>query len=45
MKMFAVAVMGVLLSVPHIAFAQGVENFSLEAIVQDSKTHLTLSLS
>ncbi len=40
MKMFAVAVMGVLLSVPHIAFAQGVENFSLEAIVQDSKTQL-----
>jgi peroxiredoxin Q/BCP len=38
MKIFALAVVGFLLSVPQWVFSQGVENFSLEAIVEDSKT-------
>lgn len=40
MKLIAVVLMSFFLSAPCVAFAQGVENFSLEAIVQDSKTQL-----
>lgn len=40
MKLIAVVVLSFFLSAPCVAFAQGVENFSLEAIVQDSKTQL-----
>ena len=40
MKFFALALVSCLLSLPQSAFAQGVENFSLEAIVEDSKAHV-----
>lgn len=40
MKMIAVAVVGLLLSVPQVIFAQSVENFTLEAIVEDSKAQV-----
>lgn len=40
MKLIAVVVLSFFLSAPCVAFAQGVENFSLEAIVYDSKTQL-----
>ncbi len=40
MKMFAVVVVGFLLSMPQVARAQSVENFTLEAIVEDSKTQV-----
>ncbi len=40
MKMIAIAMVGFLLSVPQVVFAQSVENFSLEAIVEDSKTQV-----
>lgn len=38
MKIFAIAVVGLLLSIPQVAFSQSVENFTLEAIIEDSKT-------
>ena len=37
MKVFALALVSCVLSIPQLGFAQGVENFSLEAIVEDSK--------
>jgi peroxiredoxin Q/BCP len=40
MKTIALAMLGFLLSVAPLAFAQGVENFTLEAILEDSKTGL-----
>ncbi len=40
MKMIAIAMVGFLLSIPQVVFAQSVENFSLEAIVEDSKTQV-----
>ncbi len=40
MKMMAVAAVGFLLSIPQVVSAQSVENFSLEAIVEDSKTQV-----
>ncbi len=36
----AVAVLGFLLLIPQVAFSQAVENFTLEAIVEDSKTQV-----
>ncbi len=38
MKLLVLTVVGFLLSVPEWSFAQGVENFTLEAIVEDSKS-------
>lgn len=40
MKLIALAVVGFLLSVPRVVFAQSVENFTLEAIVEDSKAQV-----
>jgi thioredoxin-dependent peroxiredoxin len=40
MKLIALAVVGFLLSVPQVVFAQSVENFTLEAIVEDSKAQV-----
>lgn len=37
MKVFALALVSCLLSIPQLVFGQGVENFSLEAIGEDSK--------
>jgi len=40
MKLIALAVVGFLLSVPQVVFSQGVENFTLEAIGEDSKAQV-----
>lgn len=38
MKVFALAMVGFFLAAPQLVFAQGVENFTLDAIAEDSKT-------
>lgn len=40
MKIIAQVVFGFFLAVPQFAFAQGVENFTLDAIVEDSKSQV-----
>lgn len=40
MKVFALALVSCVLSIPQLVFAQGVENFSLEAIVEDPKAQV-----
>lgn len=38
MKVIALAVVGILLSIPQLVFAQSVENFTLEAVTEDAKS-------
>ena len=40
MKVIALAMAGILLSIPQLVFAQSVENFTLEAVAEDSKTQV-----
>lgn len=40
MKVISVAMVGFLLSIPQLVFSQSVENFTLEAIVEDSQAQV-----